>query len=246
MKFQQYNERDLVSYLQKFVCGMPIECHDIRHIDLYGIKKPPWELFKGLLRSEGKTGTDQLNYFFTPLKKKSVKGRNFNRTIAGVGQWKGRDISKEIYDKEGSVIGSKRTFRFDEESSRSDNNQRTVYWIMKEYSLDEIIVDKLRQRDEIQKEDYVVCSIMRKVSSRKNSQDVPSKAENEVSNHHHRDNVPSSSAETCRPWPYHDAAEIRSLPPLDGPFRSLNQEDLALFEKPDPGYPQAYQNKKLE
>ncbi|XP_009607149.1 uncharacterized protein [Nicotiana tomentosiformis] len=43
-------------------------------------------------------------------------------------------------------------------------------------------------------------------------------------------------------WPLH-TAETR-LPPFDGPFESLTEEELAFFDKPDPGYPEAFENKK--
>ncbi|KAJ8564636.1 hypothetical protein K7X08_001096 [Anisodus acutangulus] len=240
MNFQTYGDEDLISYLRKFVCGKPIECNHIRHIDLYGNKKP-CELFEDLLSS-----VDHVNYFFTQLKKKSVHGRNFNRTIAGGGSWKGRDTSKPILDKERSTIGFKKTFRFDEE--RTDN-KRTVYWIMKEYYLNETIVKALRQRGEIRCEDSVLCSITRKVSlGTKYSQDVPipSGIDNVVANH--LDYAPSSSSAAAEvapiyaEWPLYPA--ITALPPLDGPFESLTEEELAFCDEPDPGYPQAYENKK--
>ena len=123
----------------KFVRGMPIEFHDIPYIDLYENKKPS-ELFQELLCSEGKIDNDHVSYFFTKLKKKSLKGKNFNRSIVGGGKWKGRDTSKKIVDKKKSVIGLKKTFRFDEERSDSDDNKKIVYWIMKEYCIDEAIV----------------------------------------------------------------------------------------------------------
>ncbi|MCD9646816.1 hypothetical protein HAX54_036999 [Datura stramonium] len=190
MKFQRCDDEDLISYLMEFICGMPIECHHIPHIDL---------------------------------------------RVVGVGSWKGRDTSKKIFDKEGSVIGLKRTFRFDEESSGSDN-KRMVYWIMKEYCVNESTLEVLRQRGEIQREDSVLCSITRKVSLCKKSRDIPSKIENVVSNH--LDYVPNSGYST---WPLY-TAETR-LPPLDGPFQSLTEEELAFFDKPDPGYPQPFETK---
>lgn len=99
----------------------------------------------------------------------------------------------------------------------------------------------LREGEKIQHEDTVVCSITRKVSLCKNSQSIPSNIENVVSNR--LDCVPSWSK--CDEGPLCNA-EILLLPPLDGPFESLTEEDLAFFDKPDPGYPQAYENQKLE
>ncbi|XP_060177759.1 NAC domain-containing protein 1-like [Lycium barbarum] len=224
-KNEPYDDEHLISYLLKFVCGKPIECRHIQHIDLYGNKKP-CELFYDLLCSEGKTSSDHVNYFFTQLKKKSVHSKNVNRTIVGGGSWRGRDTSKAVFDKDGSVIGSKKTFRFDEGSSG-------VYWIMKEYCLNETMVKALRESGEIQHEDFVLCSITRKVSLGKNSQDIPV-IENVV--------IKESLTEEEFPWPLYPG--LTELPPLDGPFESLTEEDLIFFDKPDPEYPQAYENKK--
>ncbi|XP_009772253.1 NAC domain-containing protein 78-like [Nicotiana tabacum] len=217
-KFQPYNDQDLISYLQKFVCGMPIESDRIRHIDVYGNKKP-CELFQDLL---GETSTDHVNYIFTQLKKKSDGGKNYNRSITGGGSWKGRDTGKPVRDKEGSVIGLKKTFRFDEESDIG-NNQRIV-WSMKEYCLSDARLEVLRQRSQIRHEDSVLCSIEKKVNLCKNSQDISS----------------SSSATIYCGWSLY--TELTKLPPFDGPFESLTEEELAFFDNPDPGYSHAYEN----
>ncbi|XP_009607153.1 NAC domain containing protein 50-like [Nicotiana tabacum] len=220
-EFQPYNDQDLISYLQKFVCGMPIETDRIGHIDVYGNKKP-CELFQDLLCSKEETSNDHVNYFFTQLKKKSASGKNYNRSITGGGSWKGRDTSKAVHDKEGSIIGLKKTFRFDEECS---DHQRIV-WNMKEYCLSDNILEVLRQRCQIRHEDYVLCSVERKVNLCKHSQDIPSEI--------------SSSALRYGGWPLY--TELTKLPPLiDGPFESLTEEELAFFDNPDPGYPQAYE-----
>ncbi|WMV24547.1 hypothetical protein MTR67_017932 [Solanum verrucosum] len=132
---------------------MPIEYHDIPCIDLYGNKEPA-ELFQN-------SGNDHVNYFFTQLKRKTIKGKNFNRSIVGGRKWKGRDNSKEILGKERSQIGSRKSFHFDVESSSED--KESVYWIVKEYSLDKTTMDVLSERGEIRHEDYVVCFITKKL-----------------------------------------------------------------------------------
>ncbi|KAK4370996.1 hypothetical protein RND71_010471 [Anisodus tanguticus] len=43
-------------------------------------------------------------------------------------------------------------------------------------------------------------------------------------------------------WPLYTAER---LPPFDGPFESLMEEELAFFDKPDPEYPQAYEIRKM-
>ncbi|KAJ8528532.1 hypothetical protein K7X08_022224 [Anisodus acutangulus] len=148
--FEPYDDEKLMGYLLKYVCGIPIQCNQIRFVNLYGNKKPS-ELFD--------TTTDHVNYFFTQLKKKTGKGKNFNRAIVGGGSWKGLDKSKSVSDKKGSVIGFKKTFRF------VDDDDHHHVWIMKEYHLNDKILQALRHRRQIRHEDFVMCRITRNVNS---------------------------------------------------------------------------------
>ncbi|KAK4721280.1 hypothetical protein R3W88_011513 [Solanum pinnatisectum] len=147
----KYTDEDLTRCLTKFFHVMPSDYNDIPYIDLHG-NKVPGVLFQN-------SGNDHVNYFFTQLKRKTIKGKNFNRSIVGGRKWKGRDNNKEIVDKERSRIGYKKTFRFDEESSE---DKESVYWIVKEYCLDKTTMDVLRERREIGHEDSVVCFITKK------------------------------------------------------------------------------------
>ncbi|MCE3214890.1 hypothetical protein HAX54_000217 [Datura stramonium] len=61
---------ELISYLIKFVSGNPVDSPHIRVLDLYGNKKPS-DIFHDL--SPDGESTD-VNYLFTPLKKKSAQG----------------------------------------------------------------------------------------------------------------------------------------------------------------------------
>ncbi|WMV24542.1 hypothetical protein MTR67_017927 [Solanum verrucosum] len=101
-------------------------------------------------------------------------------------------------------------------------------------------MDVLRERDKTQHED---CGTITKkvISLCNNSQNIPSKIENVAPNR--LDCVPNSSI--CEEGTLLDP-ETQLLPPLDGPFELLTEEELAFFDKPDPGYPQAYVNKKSE
>lgn len=85
-------------------------------------------------------------YVFTKLKKKSVKGTRFDRTVGDNGAWKGEDSGVKIYcddnpsalDTETAtppirVHGVKKRYRY-ESSSKSVNDDGR--WIMYEYSLD--------------------------------------------------------------------------------------------------------------
>ncbi|KAK6791327.1 hypothetical protein RDI58_010408 [Solanum bulbocastanum] len=197
----KYMDEDLIRCLTKFIREMPIEYHDIPYIDLYGNKEPA-ELFQN-------SGNDHANYFFTRLKRKMIKDKNFNISIVGGRKWKGRDNSKEILDKERSRIGYKKTFRFDEDSSSED--KEIVYGIVKEYCLDKNTMDVLGERGGIKHEDSVVCFITKKVSLCKNHQDIPITIENVVPN------CVLNSSRDHDGWLY--AAKIWQLPSLDELFK---------------------------
>ncbi|XP_015064738.1 uncharacterized protein LOC107009957 [Solanum pennellii] len=142
-----FDDEGLLKYLINFVTGMPVECNKIRRVDLYGNKKPSL-LFD--------TTTTDHHHVFTQLKKKKRNGKNFNRgIIGGGGSWKGVNNSRPVYNKKGLMIGFKKTFRFDE------NNH---VWFMKEYRLCDELLEDLRLHGKIRYEDFVLCSIRRKVN----------------------------------------------------------------------------------
>ncbi|KAH0698948.1 hypothetical protein KY284_013163 [Solanum tuberosum] len=140
------NDEQLMISLLKFVNGVSVQ---IQFVDLYGNNKPS-QLFDTTT-----TTTTTEYHVFTQLKKKKGNGKNFNRGIVGGGgSWKGIDISKPVYDWKKSVIGFKKTFRFEE------NNH---VWIMKEYRLCDKFLNALIKSGRIQ-EEFVVCRITRSVS----------------------------------------------------------------------------------
>ncbi|KAK4710137.1 hypothetical protein R3W88_004650 [Solanum pinnatisectum] len=140
------NDEQLMISLLKFVNGVSVQ---IQFVDLYGNNKPS-QLFDI-------TTTAATEYHvFTQLKKKRGNGKNFNRGIVGGGgSWKGIDISKPVYDWKKSVIGFKKTFRFEEKNH---------IWIMKEYRLCDKFINALIKSGCIQ-EEFVVCRITRSVNS---------------------------------------------------------------------------------
>lgn len=66
---------------------MPIESDRIRHIDVYG-KKKPCELFQNLLCSKEETSIDHVNYFFAQLKKKSASVKSTTGQLSEVAHGK--------------------------------------------------------------------------------------------------------------------------------------------------------------
>ncbi|XP_055803461.1 protein FEZ-like [Solanum dulcamara] len=152
-----FDDEQLMRFLLKFVTSMPIQCDQIRLVDLYGNKKPS-QLFDT-------TSTNHHHYVFTQLKKIKGNGKNFNRGIVGGGgSWKGVDTSKPVYDKKGLVIGFKKTFRFDEKKH---------VWIMKEYRPSDSILKALRLRGQIRhEEEFSVCRITRSANSDRNGENL--------------------------------------------------------------------------
>uniref|UniRef100_M1DCP9 NAC transcription factor n=1 Tax=Solanum tuberosum TaxID=4113 RepID=M1DCP9_SOLTU len=139
-------DEQLIGYLINFVTGMPVGCDEIRIVELYGNKKPS-QLFD--------TTTTNHHHVFTQLKKIKENGKNFNRAIVGGGgSWKESYPMEHVVDKNKSVIGIKKEFRFKEENH---------VWIMKDYSLIDSKLKGLSGR--IQHEGFVVCRIMRDSSS---------------------------------------------------------------------------------
>lgn len=87
-------------------------------------------------------------------RKKKGNGKNINNEIVvgGGGSWKELNNSKSIYDMKHSVIGFKKTFRFDE---------GTHVLNMKEYRLTNGTLTALTRSHQIRKNYFVVCRIMR-------------------------------------------------------------------------------------
>ncbi|KAH0698930.1 hypothetical protein KY284_013145 [Solanum tuberosum] len=143
-----FDDEQLMISLLKFVSGSSVQ---FQLVDLYGNNKPS-QLF------DTTTTTATKYHVFTQLKKKKGNGKNFNRGIVGGGgSWKGVDNSRPVYDKTKSVIGFKKTFRFEEKNH---------VWIMKEYRLCDKILKALRLRGHTRhEEEFVVCRITRSVNS---------------------------------------------------------------------------------
>ncbi|XP_031259160.1 NAC domain-containing protein 101-like [Pistacia vera] len=154
-------------YLSKKIANQLIPGIDyfIPEYNLYGSKEPwqIWNFFKPRLGEE-RDGQDL--YFFTKLKKKTLKGSRIDRSV-GTGTWQGEDGGTEIVSNN-QRIGSKKRFRYE----NKDSNQHGG-WIMHEYSLD----SSLLLPD--QHNNYVVCRIRKnhlalKKNNRRKCQEVDS------------------------------------------------------------------------
>ncbi|KAH0717168.1 hypothetical protein KY285_013199 [Solanum tuberosum] len=161
------DDEQLLKYLINFVTGMPVECDEIRLVDLYGNKMP----------SQG--------------------------IVGGGGSWNGIN-SKPVYDGKRSVIGFKKTLRFEE------NNH---VWIMKEYHLCDKILEDLRLHGKIRYEDFVVCSIRRKVNW-----------------DHIRQNLLASSSSQCQETVKSSAANVIPSQELNSIFNG-NISQVSLLAK---------------
>ncbi|KAJ0099343.1 hypothetical protein Patl1_19847 [Pistacia atlantica] len=134
-------------YLSKKIANQLIPGIDyfIPEYNLYGSKEP-WQIWNFFKPRLGEERDDQDLYFFTKLKKKTLKGSRIDRSV-GTGTWQGEDGGTEIVSNN-QRIGSKKRFRYE----NKDSNQHGG-WIMHEYSLD----SSLLLPD--QHNNYVVCRI---------------------------------------------------------------------------------------
>ncbi|XP_057463943.1 NAC transcription factor 29-like [Actinidia eriantha] len=89
-------------------------------------------------------------YFFTQLKKKSVKGSNHDRTV-GKATWRCESVT-DICFNEKTVIGKKRILDYINPGSIGHRD-----WNMKEFSLDGVLLEHPQTSS-----DYVVCLLEKK------------------------------------------------------------------------------------
>nr|UBT01695.1 NAC transcription factor 91 [Litchi chinensis] len=96
----------------------------VKDFDLYGCLEP-WEIWQ--LHGGDDLEDEQFLYFFTSLKKASVKGSRICRRV-GSGTWAGEDSGEKI--KAGDVVAFKKRFRY--ENKHSPHNGA---WIMHEFTI---------------------------------------------------------------------------------------------------------------
>ncbi|KAK4725477.1 hypothetical protein R3W88_028256 [Solanum pinnatisectum] len=159
-------DKQLIRYLIKFVASKNYVCNDIEFEDLYGSKKP-WELLKD---------SSDTKYFFTQLKKLEPRHTKFIRTLVGGGSWKGKGKGKPVGAKK---FGIKKTYNYEENKKDGKDEVNDVSWIMKEYSLDDKVIELLRNRGIMKHEDVVLCYIRCKVKESGNHMPSTTVSEND-------------------------------------------------------------------
>ncbi|XP_019241734.1 PREDICTED: protein SOMBRERO-like [Nicotiana attenuata] len=102
-----------------------------------------------------------VRYFFTRLKKQKSEHTRVRRTCAN-GTWKVQTKGFPIKNGKGTVVGFRRSFKFQSSSTKQGENNKI--WLMKEY----FVGDDFFIENNIPKEDIVVCRIKKNTRSEKN------------------------------------------------------------------------------
>ncbi|GAV57003.1 NAM domain-containing protein [Cephalotus follicularis] len=140
-----------------------LSCSPIMDFDVYEEKQQWRTLFQ-------ETGEKEF-FFYTMLKKKTENGSRFARTAGGCGTWKSQK-DKDLYsypsgDKsQKKHIGSMRSFSF----VANNNNPNDIgvvsgRWVMHEYRLNRILLDKQPCFNNNHKHDYVLCRVKKEKES---------------------------------------------------------------------------------
>ncbi|GAV65634.1 NAM domain-containing protein [Cephalotus follicularis] len=121
-------------------------------------------------------------FFYTVLKKKTEYGSRFDRSAGGCGTWKSQK-DKHIYCYPGGDksqkkhIGSMRSFSFiPNNNNLTDASVVSGRWVMHEYRLNGILLDKQPCSNNNHNHDYVLC----RVKKERESQIPMAKARQEV------------------------------------------------------------------
>ncbi|XP_016510918.2 NAC domain-containing protein 90-like [Nicotiana tabacum] len=151
-------EAELINFLKRFLKSKPLpsECPNFQLADIYG-DQPPWEIF----RANSDHPEEKVRYFFTRLKKQKSEHTRVRRTCAN-GTWKVQTKGFPIKNGKGTVVGFRRSFKFQSSSTKEGENNKI--WLMKEY----FVGDDFFIENNIPKEDIVVCRIKKNTRSEKN------------------------------------------------------------------------------
>ncbi|KAM7257373.1 hypothetical protein ACFE04_014632 [Oxalis oulophora] len=116
--------------------GVPLlDCPNVYEDDFYGKSTEVleiWNKFGGPQLERNSVGMEgDLDLFvFTHLLKKATSRKKFIRTV-GTGCWEGENSSEPVFGADGSVLGSKKRFKY----SNKKNSQVDGLWSMIEFSL---------------------------------------------------------------------------------------------------------------
>ncbi|KAM7253552.1 hypothetical protein ACFE04_021706 [Oxalis oulophora] len=151
---------------ERVTTGVPLlDCPNVYEDDFYGKSTEVleiWNKFGGPQLERNSVGMEgDLDLFvFTHLLKKATSRKKFIRTV-GTGCWEGENSSEPVIGADGSVLGSKKRFKY----SNKKNSQVDGLWSMIEFSLAGSYF--LEQNPNIST-DLVLCRIRKgKTSSKK-------------------------------------------------------------------------------
>ncbi|GER45393.1 NAC domain containing protein 41 [Striga asiatica] len=151
-------DEECMSFLLHAVTGDPLPGISST-ADLFG-EKEPWEFFSG-------EENIQERYFYTRLKRVSKKKNNNSKVGSyhrycrniGKGTWSNKGRKVPIHGDRGSLLGQKRTFRYESRKG----NYSVGEWTLKEYSLPDSKLGQVKPEFK----DYVLCLVRRKKDKNK-------------------------------------------------------------------------------
>ncbi|KAM7267815.1 hypothetical protein ACFE04_009981 [Oxalis oulophora] len=151
---------------ERVTTGVPLlDCPNVYEDDFYGKSTEVleiWNKFGGPQLERNSVGMEgDLDIFvFTHLLKKATSRKKFIRTV-GTGCWEGENSSEPVIGVDGSVLGSKKRFKY----SNKKNSQVDGLWSMIEFSL---AGSYFLERNPNISTDLVLCRIRKgKTSSKK-------------------------------------------------------------------------------
>ncbi|EEF31406.1 transcription factor, putative [Ricinus communis] len=159
-RFDPTDQELVLHYLLNRVARKPLSCqYFISEIDIYGDMEP-WQIWDSL----GKADNDVL-YVFTPLKKRAANGSTILRRIgSNGGSWHGEDSGKEF--KLNGVKWTQKRFRYENRKCKPHDGA----WLMQEYSLDQSLVNKIKEKRNDDNEIIVLCRIKKNERIKKSRQ----------------------------------------------------------------------------
>ncbi|KAL2530219.1 NAC domain-containing protein 19 [Forsythia ovata] len=157
-------DEDLITfYLKPKAMRQSLPWDGILEKNLYGDNAMPWviltendwEIYRTTARAyEDSVSKDEM-YVFTKMKK--IPGLRFVR-VAGSGYWDDNHVTKYIKNRQGEIIGIKKSFTFRVKGKKGQekiDHMEKGRWIMHEYTLARVSLIQ-----EVEDGDYAICRII--------------------------------------------------------------------------------------